>query len=218
MSTRGNSKPITEIVAGLGAVVLCLALGASASTSADTSSASPQRPHRQIKVQPKPASLSHLYWHFLMYQNHLDRTAAQHVNAGKEGTWLSGHFQKQLGLTDAQMAAVRASAQRLNQELIGIGAQMKTVLQTDRMLYAKHLIAPNTPPPGRPQVLSLKNQREALIGEEIATLNKGLGPEAASRLKNFLETDFARSVNVYDARVPSHSDVRPTHRLNTEAQ
>src|SRR6266478_3630227 len=49
------------------------------------------------KSQKERAPLSHLYWHFLLYQNHLDRAAADHEQQGKDGRWLSNHFQKQLG-------------------------------------------------------------------------------------------------------------------------
>jgi hypothetical protein len=210
---------ITRTAERLCVSVLCFVLSSFAAVNANkTTAPGPKQAPLSIKVHPKPASVPHLYWHFLMYQNHLDRAAAAHVKKGKDGTWLSGHFQKELGFTDEQIAAVRGSAQRLDTELKGLGGQMRTVLQTDRALYKQHLIAAETPPPGRPQLLALKNQREAFINDEVTRLNQSLGSEAAARLKNFLETDFARSVNVYEVRSQPRPNLHPTHRLHSEGQ
>ena len=211
-------QEITTIGRGLGACVLGLSLSAGAADAAPRVPASSTRAHVPIRVHVQAATLPHLYWHFLMYQKHLDHAAAEHAKKGKDGSWLSEHFQKELHFTDEQMAAVRGSSQHLDQALRGLGEQMRTVLTTDRALYAQHLISAGTPPPGRPQLLALKNQRETLIGDEVVRLNEALGADAAGRLKNFLEKDFARSVNVYDVRTAPRRDLHPTRRANSEGQ
>ena len=61
-------------------------------------------------AQKVPVSLPHQYWHFLVYQNHLDSLATQREQQGRDGSYLRNHFQQKLGLTDAQFALVRSTA------------------------------------------------------------------------------------------------------------
>jgi len=141
-------------------------------------------------------SLPHLYWHFLMYQNHLDQAAAQHEANGKDGTWLSNHFEQKLGFTDAQFAIVRAAAQRLAPEIRALDAQAKAFIDAD---HAANPRQPGSRPPSRPtppQITALMHQHEAVIQQEVTNLKRALGPDLAARLDNFLQTQFALNVTV----------------------
>jgi hypothetical protein len=146
--------------------------------------------------QSKRVSLPHLYWHFLIYQNHLDQVAAQRVANGKDGSWLSNHFEQKLGFTDAQFAVVRATAQRLAPELQAVDAQAMAFIAAYR---AAHPHQPGSPPlsgPAPPEIAALMQQHEAVIQKEIANLQSVLGPELSARLENFLQTQFALNVTV----------------------
>jgi hypothetical protein len=140
--------------------------------------------------------LPHLYWHFLMYQNHLDQVAAQRMASGKDGSWLSNHFEQKLGFTDAQFAVVRSTAQRLQVNLRAVDAQAKAIIA------AGHQGAPPYPGtshpwgPFPPELKALAEQHEGVIQTEVANLKAALGPGAAAQLETFLQNDFARNVTV----------------------
>lgn len=188
--------------------------------------------------QKVSASLPHLYWHFLMVQNHLDRTAATREQQGRDGKWLSNHFQKQLGFTDAQFAPVRSAALHLEPALEDIRSKVKTIVQDSRvraglgpqplgssLLQGSPVSAaiPRSPDaisgptqPMRAQLRQLQQQHEDAIVQEVANLKQALGPELAARLDQYLETDFARNVTVTHVHPrphdPKNYPVRPIHK------
>lgn len=180
------------------------------------------RAHTPIALtgQPRSAPLPHLYWHFLMYQIHLDRAASDHERQGKDGRWLAEHLQKRIGFSDADFAIVRQSAQRLDLQLKNIHAKAKSIFKTDRALYANQILNHDTPPPGLAQLKDLHQQREDVINAEIIKLNAELGPQNAARLKNFVEKElFAQSPAIH--RIPPRPFDQKrygTHRSNTEVQ
>jgi hypothetical protein len=163
-------------------------------------------------MQPRPASVPHLYWHFLMYQNHLDRAAAAHEKQGKDGKWLRNHLQQRLGFTDSQFAPIRTSAQRLEPQVVDIRAKAMVIVKADRAWAQTHPEARRTrlpvgdpaaagealrsapPTPGRAQLHQLQQQHEAAIQHEMEALKTALGPELAAKLDNFIQNDWTRQV------------------------
>jgi hypothetical protein len=176
-------------------------------------------------VAPKAqVSLPHLYWHFLLYQNHLDRVAATREQQGKNGKWLRDHFQKRLAFTDTQFAAVRAAAQRLEAQLKDIRAKAMPIIQADRQLAGLGMPTgsppvptggvrdPNRARPGRAQLQELQLQHEAAITNEMNRLKQDLGPEASAKLENFLQNDLARHVTSIHFQPPANVPFRtPNH-------
>jgi len=147
--------------------------------------------------------LPHLYWHFLLYQNHLDQAAAQREANGKDGAWLRDHFQKKLGFTDAQFAVIRSTARRLDGELKAVDAQAMAIINAD---HAANPLSPGTLPMWRavpPELKALSQQHEALILSEVAGLKGTLGTDLAARLDTFLQTEVARNVTVQKFHHPS---------------
>jgi hypothetical protein len=168
-----------------------------------TTSSAPNLPLRR-------ASLEHLYWHFLIYQNHLDRAAAAHEQQRKDGNWLRNHFQQRLSFSDAQFAIVRQTAQRLEPELKEIATKAKVIIEADRAWLKSNSAATvvsagavSTPAgqrrgipatPGRAQLKELQQQHEATIQKEVSSLRAALGPESAAKLDNFIQTVWIRNV------------------------
>jgi hypothetical protein len=142
-------------------------------------------------AQKVPVSLPHLYWHFLVYQNHLDQVAAQRQQQGKDGSYLRNHFQQKLSFTDAQFAVVRSTAQRLQAELKGVDAQAKAIIDADRAANTLERGAPHTWRPVPPELRALQQQHEDLIQSEVSNLKGALGPELAARLDAFLQSRVA---------------------------
>lgn len=142
-------------------------------------------------------SLTHLYWHMLMWQNHLDQTAADHERSGRDGTWLRTYLQRRLGFNDAEFKPVRQSAQHLQVTIAGLDAQAKAVVKQQRILYGEGLLSASDPPSDLPELRELSQQREVAINRQITQMNAALGPVNSERLKFFVERVFARNVRVF---------------------
>src|SRR5262249_40343119 len=90
-ASKGPRKPglsLARLISFMGWLCLLvnsLAFG-QATSQATSGSASPQA------SQTRRAPLSHLYWHFLLHQNHLDKSAAAREQQGKDGNWLRNHY------------------------------------------------------------------------------------------------------------------------------
>ncbi|HLJ29311.1 MAG TPA: hypothetical protein VKY85_21570 [Candidatus Angelobacter sp.] len=169
-------------------------------------------------VKQQRPSVPHLYWHFLMYQNHLDRAAAAHEKQGKDGSWLRNHFQQRLGFTDEQFAPVRTAAQRLAPEITAIKAKAVAIAKEDR-IWIKANMGGNRPrlvggdaaanaealtnapvPPGHAQLKQLQQQFEDTIQQEVDSLKSALGPQNAAKLDNLIQNEWSRQVTLI--RVP----------------
>ena len=149
----------------------------------------------------KPIPLPHLYWHLLMWQNHLDSTAAAREKNGQDGTWLRTYIQKRLNFTDEQFAPVRASAQHLGASIASLDAQAKPLIQEDQALYAQGV---RTPPPNLAQLKSLTQARETAIADEISQLNAALGLQNSARLQEFVQKYFSASVKAVSIQPVLH--------------
>jgi hypothetical protein len=173
---------------------------------------------QEVKPAPSPTarqverpSLQHVYMHFFLYQNHLDKAAAAHEVQGKDGSWLRDHFQQQLGFTSAQFAIVRATGVRLESELKELGSEAKTIAEADRAARREN---PETPRVPDPRLKDLTKQREDLLQREIDGLNQELGPERAAKLQDFLHNHFLQNTSSLHPHVRPH----PTKRLQPQPQ
>ena len=129
-------------------------------------------------VQLKPVSLVHCYWHFLMYQNHLDLRAAEQTAQGKTGGLLSSHLQAKLGLSDADFAPIRSSSNRLAAEVNALNAK------------AAAIVAAKSPKAGA-QLQALKAEREVDINAEVAYIRGALGPVKTGAFETFIVQMFS---------------------------
>lgn len=166
----------------------------------------------------KPAPEAHLYWHFLMYQNYLDRQAAMLEQKGENGAELRNHFQEKLHFTDAQFGVVREAALRLQAQLDDFNAQIKPILAQDREWIKLHGRS-SGPPPGHAVVQQLQKQHESLIANAVSELNQALGPESSSQLKTYIDTEWASHVTVHQFRPRPHDPKdHPPVPLHMEAR
>jgi hypothetical protein len=152
------------------------------------------------------APLAHVYMNFLLYQNHLDKSAAVHEQQGKDGSWLRDHFQRQLGFTDSQFAIVRATGTRLQLELADVQHRAKTIVLEDRIAHPRLPKSHEPLPPPNPQLRLLTQERESIIQREMANLNTQLDSRSATKLKTFLENDFLRGANEINLHPGPHHE------------
>lgn len=141
----------------------------------------------------KQLSLPQVYVLFFRYQNHLDKVAQQRQSQGQDGSWLSDHFQRELGFTVSDFSVVRASGIRLESELDQINARAKALIQAEQAASAANANANDTRAPS-PELVDLAKQRDESIQTEISKMNAELGPTAAAKLQNYLQTDFAPKI------------------------
>ncbi|HXE07693.1 MAG TPA: hypothetical protein VN612_07345 [Acidobacteriaceae bacterium] len=149
--------------------ILCLAVAiASFSVTANA-----QPPQPGVSIPRRTAPLEHLYWYFLLYQNHLDTKAAELVSEGKDPGTLHTRMEKRLGWSDADFAPVHTSAARLASEAQQLRAQQRDIASTDIATRAA-------------QSKALGQQRSAYIASEIAYLKTNLSPTQFTTFEAFL--------------------------------
>ena len=171
------------VVVGLTAALLCVLVAAP--TVAQTTFPLPPN------AQKVPTSLPHIYWHFLLYQNHLDQLALRREQQGKDGTALRNHFQQKLGFSNAQFAVVRTAAQRLQSELSSLDSQAQAIINAARAANPLQPGVPYIAGPVPPELKTLQQQHEDVIQSEVTNLKSSLGPDLAARLDAFLQTRAA---------------------------
>jgi hypothetical protein len=158
-------------------------------------------------VRTMPVPLSHLYWHFLLLQNHLDRVAAVHEQKGEDGSGLRNYYQNLLGFTDAQFTPVRQVAQRLEPALKAIDEEVKAVIDADHARHSRVLASPSDLPPVPAELVQLQNKHEATVEQEVKNLKAALGAEETAKLETFLRQEFVHNVTAQRVNVPHpHGD------------
>ncbi len=139
-----------------------------------------QQPQPSSKTtQIRPVSQAHLYWHFLVYQNHLDTKAAEQDSQGKDGGGLRNLLQKEAGLSDADYAPSRISSVRLAAEVKDLDAQAIAIRKI------------GVPLSNRDHLHALTLQREADITAEISYLKQNLPPDKIRAFEAFLTRFFS---------------------------
>ena len=173
---------------------------------AATQSSQIQQLASQGYAQPRPVSLPHLYWHFVVYQHHLEEVAAEHEKQGKEGQWLRNYLQTKLGFTDTDFAPIRVSAERLSAEIKDLDSKAMTIAAADREARRKGLVALDATPPGHEQLKALTAEREADINAEIQSLNQALSQKNADALRTFLTQRFSQNVTALQIDRSKHPE------------
>jgi len=164
------------------AVILCHCLVATMVCRAQSQAAMSQR-HLNTRglaqSQRLPLSLAHLYWHFLMYQNHLDTTSAANTALGQDGSGLRDHLEKGMGFSDAEFAPIHVSAAQLANEISTLDARA-AIIKSGKITASSYV-----------QLAALTQQREADINAEVLSIRQALPPDRVQRLESFLTTFFS---------------------------
>jgi len=134
----------------------------------------------KVHLQQRPVSLAHLYWHFLLYQNHLDTKATDLGVQGKDSSPMHNHLQKKLGFSDADYAPVRISSFRLAAKAKALDKQAASIRA-----------ASTSSSTSQPQLQALAVQREADINAEISYLKQNVSPDKIKAFEAFLTQMFS---------------------------
>ncbi len=129
--------------------------------------------------QVRPLSLPHLYWHFLVYVNHLDTKSLEVDAKGKNGSLMRNYLQGKLGFSDADFAAIRASSIRLTAEVKDLDAKALAVQKAGAS--SSNL----------DQLKALTLKREADINAEMSYLKQTLPPDKLTAFETFMTQFFS---------------------------
>jgi hypothetical protein len=143
-------------------------------------------PVRHGVANAHPLPLNHVYWHFFMYQEHLEKVAAEHEKQGKDGSWLRDHFQKSLGFDYREFNIVRATALFVSQEIAKLNQREQKIIESDRAAMKANSLPQGVPPPGIPMLKLITLDRETLLNTQIEQMDRALGPEKAQVLRSYL--------------------------------
>jgi hypothetical protein len=141
--------------------------------------------------------LSHLYWHFLMYQNHLDQEAAQMEKEGKSGAVVRSFIQTKLNMSDNRYEPIHRASDRLSAAMANLNSRAQHL----RSLYIQ------TKPPQdgtltpeqqnlHDQLKRLNVEREQLLAEQMNTLDNELAVDDRAAFREFLTKQIAPRVTV----------------------
>lgn len=152
--------------------------------------------HSSHSIPSGPLQLRTLYRHFLALQTQLDRASNAPDKQGKDSEGLRDHYQRELGFTSAQFAAVRHAGVRLEAELKAQDAKAKKLIDAFRAALPPSVTSAADLPPVPPELVELQKERESMIDREIERLNAALGPEAAAKLESYLRGNFSSHVSL----------------------
>jgi hypothetical protein len=166
-------------------LMLC---GLSLTTMGQTMATQPQQPTKGPS-QLRPLSLPHLYWHFLVYVNHLDTKSLEVDAKGKNGKLMRNYLQGRLHFADVDFAPIRTSSGRLTAEVKDVDAKAVAIQKTGASSA------------NLDQLKALTVQREADINAEMIYLKQTLPPDKIKAFESFI-TQFYSPTNA-SPRPPS---------------
>jgi hypothetical protein len=139
--------------------------------------------------------LSHLYWHFLTYQHHLDEVAANQEKEGRSGAAARSMMQAKLSMSDEHFEPVHRASDRLHASMANLNARAEHL----RSVYVS--LNPPKDGPLTPQQQSVHDQlkkmneeREELLTEQMNRLDNELAPNDRTVFQEFVRKQIALSV------------------------
>ena len=164
----------------------------------------PIEPARIASNTSSSVPLSHLYWHFLMYQNHLDQKAAEMEKDGKSGTAVRSLIQTKLSMSDTKFEPFHRASERLSASLANLNSRAQHL----RSLY----IQSSPPLDGalspeqqklHDQLKELNVEREELLTEQMNALDNELAVDDRAAFREFLAKQIAPAVTVVKPSRPA---------------
>ena len=163
----------------------------------------------------KPVPLHHVYWYFLHYQRRLDQRAVTLEQQGKpkEAQEARRHLQNELHFSNAQIAILREAGQQMEKDANAVLAKAMPIMIQDRE-WLKLNGRSAGHPPGHAQVHALQEERETVLKDAVAELNRRLGPKAAGQLQARLEKEWAPRVTVHEITGTRAPDPRVDSKMS----
>jgi len=150
--------------------------------------------------------LSHLYWHFLQYQHHLDEKSEELEKQGQSGDIVRSLMQRQLKMSDAQFASMHKASDRLSAAMSEWNARVEHL----RSLYIQSKPSRDIPLTFEQQQLhdqlkQMNNEREAILTEQMNSLDNELSTADRAAFRDFLTNQIASKIVISTTLTPSSS-------------
>jgi hypothetical protein len=139
-----------------------------------------RQPPSSKRSQIRPVPVEHLYWYFLLFQNHIDTRAAELDAQGKNGTVMRNHLQRSLGWSDADFTPIHAASVRLAAKAKDLHAKNQAIIAA-----GKSSSSPN-------QLRVLASQRDVALNAEVSYLRSTLPPDKVVAFEAFLARLFSQ--------------------------
>ena len=148
--------------------------------------------------------LSHLYWHFLQYQHHLDEKAEELEKQGQSGDTVRSLMQSQLKMPDVQFASMHRASDRLSASMSDWNARVEHL----RSLYIQSKPAKDIPLTPQQQELhdqlkQMNDEREAILTQQMNSLDNELSTVDRAAFRDFLTKKIASRIVASRSLTPS---------------
>jgi hypothetical protein len=154
--------------------------------------------------------MHHLYWHFLMYQNHLDVEASQMEKGGQSGKTVRSLIQAKMNMSDDRFAPIHQAAADLSASIGELNARAEK-LRAKLIETNPSKEIPLTPEQEklRSALQMLNDERETLLLREMNKLDNELSTEDRATFRQFMLHAIAPNV-----RTITHSESSPPPKPN----
>ena len=148
--------------------------------------------------------LSHLYWHFLQYQHHLDEKAEELEKQGQSGDTVRSLMQSQLKMPDVQFASMHRASDRLSASMSDWNARVEHL----RSLYIQSKPSKDIPLTPQQQELhdqlkQMNDEREAILTQQMNSLDNELSTVDRAAFRDFLTKKIASRIVASRSLTPS---------------
>jgi hypothetical protein len=162
--------------------------------------------------------LSHLYWHFLQYQHHLNEKAEELEKQGQPGDTVRSLMQSQLKMSDVQFASMHKASDRLSASMSEWNARVEHL----RSLYIQSRPSKDMPLTSVQQQLhdqlkQMNDEREAILTEQMNSLDNELSTVDRAAFRDFLTKQIASRVVTSRSLSPSSSSAGSNQVANPAA-
>jgi len=140
-----------------------------------------------------------VYGQVFKYAVLLDVQASLADQRGENGNQLRNYYQTKAGLTAAETALLKSTADSTVTALHAIDRQIHAVVVGYRAQFRKG--AP--PPPLPPELLTLQTQKDNLILNGLAAIQAGFGAARFQNLDAFVQKDIAPHITLSTAKLPA---------------
>ncbi len=159
--------------------------------------------------------LSHLYWHFLQYQHHLNENAKELEKQGQPGDTVRSLMQSQLKMSDVRFASIHKASDRLSASMAEWNARVEHL----RSLYIQSRPNKDMPLTSEQQQLhdqlkQMNNEREAILTQQMNSLDNELSTTDRAALRDFLTKQIASRVVTSRSLSPSSSSAGSNQAAN----
>jgi hypothetical protein len=169
---------------------------------------------QQSRMQPAPSENSHaantvqqvppyvIYRFFFLHLDNLDQVALQEEAKGNSGDGWRIHEQRAAQLNEEEGKILKQAAYDCNKAITELEEKERSIIIA---FQSQHPNGESLTLPPPPELLSLQNERIAIISSHVDDLRVQLGPDAFKKLDDYVQSKF----NNVGPSAPAPENKRP---------